>query len=687
MINKNKSTCPIAIVLGPKCVNAVGLIRSLGEAGNYVIFASTYSKIESKYTSEYLKLPSDMRYALKVLLNYVKALPSKPAIYTVSDDYNYLIDEKYEELSKYCYIPHAKGRLKELSDKTVMAELAIASGLNVADFEKIDIAESFSSNVELPVIVKPYAGYAGSKGDIRICNSRDELDECIDFLRSKGYKQAMLQHLICGSDQFEIGLMGISLSDGTVEIPCTIRKVRSYPEGRGSTSYAQIKNGLCGVSEEALKSFVRSTGYIGIFDIEMIISDGKAYFIEINYRNGQYGYSVTKAGYNLPNNWFLGMMGEVISHNVTVNEIFYMNEREDKLHVKEGRLSKSEWKSQFKSAEAYGTYCKGDQRPFVRQYVKIPDRVVIMVRKIFSRISDLLVKEEWNVAIRKRSSDKLLYEDKNAEGFEVIKNDIRYWCADPFIISKDGKDYLFVEAYDRFKAKGVIGYREIDNGKIGKLKIAMELEKHLSFPNVFEHDGKIYMMPESNGLNKLSVYEAIEFPDRWEEKTVLLNESVVDSVFLKADGEVYILTKLCNQADFELVWYRLDGKSWILSDENPIASGKYNSRMGGAIIERNGHLIRVAQDCEGGYGLALNFNELSVDNGKYSEKMISRIDMASMPGKISKKYVGIHTYNLNNNYEVIDLKNKNRFKIGNAINVLYRIFSKGSVTCLRWIIK
>ena len=33
----------------------------------------------------------------------------------------------------------------------------------------------------------------------------------------------------------------------------------------------------------------------------------------------------------------------------------------------------------------------------------------------------------------------LLFEDKNTDGFIVLKNSLRYWCADPFILTKEEK--------------------------------------------------------------------------------------------------------------------------------------------------------------------------------------------------------------------------------------------------------
>lgn len=57
--------------------------------------------------------------------------------------------------------------------------------------------------------------------------------------------------------------------------------------------YARFSPDMSEINEEKIKKFVSATGYVGIFDIEMIKAYGKYWFIEINYRNGQYGYTPT----------------------------------------------------------------------------------------------------------------------------------------------------------------------------------------------------------------------------------------------------------------------------------------------------------------------------------------------------------------------------------------------------------
>lgn len=412
-----------AIVIGSKGVNAVGLIRSLGEGCVDVTFVSTYSKIESKYTKEYLRLPDNKKKWLALLQKYGQISKEKVGMFPTDDDTAFWIDENYETLQEYFIVPHAKEKMRMLADKSVMSEIAKKAELNVPDFIKLSLSESERKN-QYPIILKPYAGYAGSKGDILICHNDNEYTNAIQILRKQGYKEVLLQQLLDDPEQEEIGLMGMALKNGQVVIPGIIHKIRSYPTGKGSTSYARFSSDMSEINEEKIKQFVSATGYVGIFDIEMIKAYGRYWFIEINYRNGQYGYTPTAAGYNLPVNWLYGMKNEKVEKCNNLQEIYYINERDDYRHVKEGTINKKEWLKEFHAASAYGIYCPGDQRPFIRQYVKIPDRVIIKGNKLKSNIKDLLFREEWKIAIRKKEDKSLWEKGGESKEFTVLPNTI-----------------------------------------------------------------------------------------------------------------------------------------------------------------------------------------------------------------------------------------------------------------------
>lgn len=673
-----------AIVFGSKGVNATGLIRSLGCAGVYVTFASKYHCIESKYVQEYVKLPDNSCEWLDILQKNVKESNNKHFIYPTDDESALWIDKNYEKLKKNFIIPNAEGKLRRIADKSVMNEMAKETGLDVPDFFKLSLDE-YESNVIFPVILKPYAGYAGDKGDISICKNKQEYISSIEKLKSIGYSEVIVQQLIDDPNQEEIGLLGSSFPSGEVVIPGIIHKIRSYPTGRGSTSFARFSSDLEDINVDKIKKFVASTGYVGLFDIEMIKSEGKYWFLEINYRNGQYGYTPTVAGYNLPKNWMLGMLGIQVEQPQNLKEVFYINERDDFRHVKNGEISLKEWIRQFRLCSAYGMFCPGDQRPFVRQYIKIPDRIITKWNHMKEHIKDLLIKEEWSIAIRKTGKNYLWENNGDKDAFHILNNSFRYWAADPFVVSKGNKDYLFFEMFDRFKSKGLIGCREIENGLVGKMKVVYEAPFHLSFPFIFKNNNEYYMMPEYSEGENLPVLKAKKFPDKWE---VVCNwmegKRLVDSVLLKYKEQTYLFTQEMEEGysfnSLDIYLKKEDG--WIKHELNPVIKGSSNSRLGGGICILKNQMLRVAQDCEKEYGRQLHFNritQLSVTD--YKEELVKTIDVDQLNLDSKNKYYGIHTYNFNKNYEVIDLKNTKKFKFANLINLFYRLFYK-LIKCL-----
>ena len=668
-----------AIVIGSKSVNAVGLIRSLGKGYVDVTFMSPYSKIESKYTEEYVRLPDDRKKWLAILKQYGERSKEKAAIFPTDDDTAFWLDENYEALQQYFTVPHAKGKLRTLADKSVMNEIAKKTELNVPNFIKLSLVESERKN-QYPIILKPYAGYAGNKGDILICHNDNEYINAIHVLKNQGYKEVLLQQLLDDPKQEEIGLMGMALKNRQVVIPGIIHKIRSYPTGKGSTSYARFSSDMNEINEEKIKQFVSATGYVGIFDIEMIKAYGKYWFIEINYRNGQYGYTPTAAGYNLPANWVYGMKNEKVEKCNNLQEIYYINEREDYRHVKEGIINRKQWLKEFHAASAYGMYCPGDQRPFIRQYVKIPDRVIIKGNKLKSNIKDLLFREEWNIAIRKKENKSLWENGGESTQFTVLPNTMRYWAADPFIISVEKKDYLFFEMFDRLKSKGVIGYREIDGKKVGEMKIAYEAKYHLSFPFIFKHEENYYIMPEYSEGKELFILKATHFPDKWEKvESWMEGKRLVDSVLVNHEGDNYLLTQDLGTgySSEELTLFVRNGDEWVSHRENPIVKSFANSRLGGKTFADKNQLIRVAQDCENGYGTQLHFNRIiTLNEFIYEEELLKTISLKDVNVDSKETFCGMHTYNFDERYEVIDLKNPNKLRICNILNVIWRAIRK-----------
>ena len=158
---------------------------------------------------------------------------------------------------------------------------------------------------------------------------------------------------------------------------------------------------------------------------------------------------------------------------------------------------------------------------------------------------------KWNIGIINN------FEFKKLTKFEKVKKiifkneniDTNFGCADPFIY----KDHIFCELIDK-SLKGL----EIDaitkkthNGgilacsklnKILEFKVILSNVKfHYSYPHIFEENHKIYMIPETHQSNKLFLYENIDFPYKWKQKIILLdNIFCYDCTIFKKNDIIYL---------------------------------------------------------------------------------------------------------------------------------------------------
>lgn len=250
--------------------------------------------------------------------------------------------------------------------------------------------------------------------------------------------------------------------------------------------------------------------------------------------------------------------------------------------------------------------------------------------------------------------------------------------ADNFLIEVGGKIYVFFEEFICEKnRKGYlcVGVLEEREKKVINVKKILEKEYHLSYPNVFEIDGKYYMIPETSNNNTVDLYYFEQFPYKLKKIRTLLNKKCVDSTLLKKDGFFYLLTNE-KMDDFELgetlnIYYGKDllkGEFKLLNN-SPVCIGKKYSRMAGNIINENGRIYRFAQDCTAFYGAKIyKFEITKLNKYEYEEKLIEIIDPP-------KNCIATHTYSKVKNIIIKDVikRETNIYKIfKNIINILFR---------------
>ena len=266
----------------------------------------------------------------------------------------------------------------------------------------------------------------------------------------------------------------------------------------------------------------------------------------------------------------------------------------------------------------------------------------------------------WNVAYRRAPQAAIMQNHKTM--FELIPNTWRTWVADPFVFQYKGDIYIFAEVFDYLTRKGTIGYCRYINGNWTRWKTAISEPFHMSYPNVFIHNGQVCMIPETSEDHTLRLYRAVSFPDNWVlEKIIADSVSWVDTTLFEHGGHLYGITRdisdLNNQEDLLLCF----DDQWNLLEYEKINETKpENSRSGGNFVMFNDGALRVTQDCCEHYGRALIFStfrpETLATNGL--DAILVRMEAKDLPIKKNKRWIGMHTYNSSAGIEVIDIERR-----------------------------
>lgn len=354
------------IVIGGDHHNTLGVIRGLGERGvKSELILVTPSKMTfvnySRYVSSCIKLDDDSKI-VETLLNQYKNEQEKSVVICCSDLSSGVIDENRNKLTPYYLLPGAEkqGRVSELMSKKTMAELAIEVGLSIPGTYYLGGSKEELDKIPLPCIIKPLESRKGSKAEISICKTREELNA---YVAQHDISKDQIQYFI--DKDFEYQLIGCSTKNEII-IPGVSKILRPC---RGSNTsylhYTQLDDGFCEI--EKCKEFVRRTGYHGLFSLEFLRDkSGKDYFMEINFRNDGNAICVTAAGISLPYIWYLDCIGADYSQesNKEIKPVYVMPDMAELKLLVTRQISIKDYVSDFKKTNRFMEYDKKDKKPF-----------------------------------------------------------------------------------------------------------------------------------------------------------------------------------------------------------------------------------------------------------------------------------------------------------------------------------
>jgi hypothetical protein len=278
------------------------------------------------------------------------------------------------------------------------------------------------------------------------------------------------------------------------------------------------------------------------------------------------------------------------------------------------------------------------------------------MRTLRHELMKRLFREQWSIVMQAKADTPKMISD---HGFKIMRPPRDRFYADPFLMEKNGRSYLFFEDYKFSSHKGLISCCEVNSeGNCGEPRVVLERTYHLSYPFLFTWQGEIYMIPETRDNGTIEMYRASDFPYSWVHEAVLMSDvAATDSTLLHHHDKWWLFTAgVLDHAPPEKTLCLFVANSplgpWTAHPKNPIVSDLSHARPAGCLYFDNGQLIRPGQDCSISYGGGVRLHRVDVlSETDYKETQLASITPDWIPGSR-----GIHTLNQNATYRVIDCK-------------------------------
>lgn len=368
-------TRPKAIIIGSKDVIKLCVIRAVGSFGCDVDVVHLGKK--GKFTNPvdyYSKYVNKFYYAsqenlIQLLLDKCLCPHIKPVIFTLDDYSTFLVDEARDKLTNNFLFAHlnSDGFLAELMNKHVFKAKALEVGMNVVmgwpiPFENGEF--QIPEGIKYPCFVKGLQSFHASKKFQSRCNSHEELLLFLKNCKGKYPHPLYAEEFI--SIEKDYGVIGVSDGHKSV-IPA---KAELLEMGKGSTNGVSMLGTVSPLENTELcsqiKALLEKLHYVGIFNLDFVESNGKMYFVELNFRFAAYGYGVFRAGCNLPAILINTLHGNGLESLQTTikGTYYYLNEKVGFTNVIAKSISLAKYRTLKKKADFTLVKDKEDLKPY-----------------------------------------------------------------------------------------------------------------------------------------------------------------------------------------------------------------------------------------------------------------------------------------------------------------------------------
>ncbi len=280
---------------------------------------------------------------------------------------------------------------------------------------------------------------------------------------------------------------------------------------------------------------------------------------------------------------------------------------------------------------------------------------------------EMLAAEIWNVGLIMKPLHEV------ALGTRIIGKDDVTWLpvvahtgylADPAGFHADGRLHVLAEDYSYARQKAGISEIIVEiaagdipsPGMFGNPVSIMDGGTHRSYPYVFEHQGRVYCLPESYQSSQITLFRREDPGGRFvKERVILDGVRAVDPTLFFYNGWWWLFFTERKYSNTHLYLYHskdLTGE-FAAHPLNPVKTDIRSARPAGTPFVHENVLYRPAQDCSATYGGRVAINRvLRLTPGEYYEETVRFIE----PVKGSPYDKGLHTLSAVGNVTLVDGK-------------------------------
>jgi hypothetical protein len=279
-------------------------------------------------------------------------------------------------------------------------------------------------------------------------------------------------------------------------------------------------------------------------------------------------------------------------------------------------------------------------------------------RNVLMRAAQEVTREHWAVGVIDEPVQQV------CQSFDPTK--IRWlaapadgFLADPFGLSgADGTLVVLAEALSWRDGVGrIVAFECRPDGTQTPPRDVFTFTTHASYPQLIEHEGAVYCIPETLAQRRVQLFRAEPFPHRWVPDTVLLeNFPGADATVQFFDGRWWLFVGNHDDQDESklFVFYARDLRGpWLPHAANPVKCDLRSARPAGPLFVMDDALFRPAQDCSVTYGGAVVINRIGrLTPEEFAEQPVKRL----APAAQGPYPHGLHTLSGAGNVTLVDGK-------------------------------